>query len=917
MNPWEMFNADGSAIDTQEKMPWEMFNQDGTARDTSAITPEEEKPSLVDTWKRNRDLREAFEKPEEASTEPSLDLIGDHLGTDSLEVDKLNAAIIEQEDKDLADSAQRQVAAVEALHNRYSTMGNQLLGFVDEESRIKYEDATKAMQDKIIKELKAGDIDAQYIDGQLYVANKDGDLVEVDDPSFIQSLYRQQYEIGGAMAGAYLGAKAAPMGPWGLGKLAGGIIGGAIGAGAGSGVDALINNIDLVNKASADIILDKMVDAGVADAVLAPLGLAVGAAAAPTIRAVKKVYDFILAGNREGAQAVMKTQFDASQAEVDEVVKNVESLLGELPVSKRADKELLALTLSRPGGEEVIAAANIFNPSTSAKVSSQIFRRAEDLVKATEELATTNNLHIFTQSLDAYTKDVKNYYKTVKEAPDSMMQDFRFDFDKVGIQPLIESIGARIENPALKQRFANTMVKVEQAAEGRTFGDLIDLRQTVNDIKYNRKQMKYSDAKALDDVIKTIDNEIEAAAKTHIPNSDTWLKSWNKANVEYAQMKELEKNQLFKALTKKGISEADAVNSLNKYIRANDDTFYEVMSKLPKDVQGRLEGSVLNKLVDKYAIGSNIGRRAIEFPKLAQEMNTISWSSPKARQLTRTINKMAEVFKNDVNLARASGRLEIPTFQSYLTTDPVARMKYEVASGIFNYVKMLVPNEQANNLAMIKLAGKVFENPMEAKATKDLLGRMPKDKRTLRERLDFEEQLLQMKNMYYERQQAIKQMFDKDAPPRLAWKADPAKLADVQNPPSRILPTPDEVLYGTVRGRVGANASEVNLSERADDLITEFIWQNTKGAKNDEIVAKAMSYMDDKRFNSIMKNASQKLQAEDAVANAKRVADSIRSEAGILISRIEKDFGVKLPKEEAEKIVAIKFKEIMEKYNVK
>ena len=75
--------------------------------------------------------------------------------------------------------------------------------------------------------------------------------------------------------------------------------------------------------------------------------------------------------------------------------------------------------------------------------------------------------------------------------------------------------------------------------------------------------------------------------------------------------------------------------------------------------------------------------------------------------------------------------------------------------------------------------------------------------------------------------------------------------------------------------------------------------------------------MDDKRYMNIMKLASSKLVRDDIEGNAKIVANSIRAEAGILRKRIEKDFGLKMPKDEAEKLVWLKYKEVMENCNDK
>ena len=68
-------------------------------------------------------------------------------------------------------------------------------------------------------------------------------------------------------------------------------------------------------------------------------------------------------------------------------------------------------------------------------------------------------------------------------------------------------------------------------------------------------------------------------------------------------------------------------------------------------------------------------------------------------QLRKQLIELSEVFKNDVYLAQTAGQVNIPKFQSYLTADPVVRMKYETASGVFNYIKSKMPGDANRQLS--------------------------------------------------------------------------------------------------------------------------------------------------------------------------------------------------------------------------
>ena len=81
----------------------------------------------------------------------------------------------------------------------------------------------------------------------------------------------------------------------------------------------------------------------------------------------------------------------------------------------------------------------------------------------------------------------------------------------------------------------------------------------------------------------------------------------------------------------------------------------------------------------------------------------------------------------------------------------------------------------------------------------------------------------------------------------------------------------------------------------------------------DKFAGKVNQYLDDKRLTNIGMSVRKKLIVDDTIANQNMVKKAIEAEANILIKRIEKDFGVKMPQAEADKIVRMKFKELMEK----
>lgn len=790
---------------------------------------------------------------------------------------------------------------VDNIYSKYSTLLKTAKGLWNEEDRVQASNDIYALRQEAVNELaRKGFENAKFNeDGELTV-EKDGAVIPVET-SFLQDLYKSKLETGGAVAG-YLGGSAigSRLGP--VGAIAGRYLGSATGAALGRGADILINQLDLIKKVDNKLLTDQMTEAGIFDLAAGVLGDIAIRPAIGTAKWLKSVYGQVVAGNIDGAYEHALTHYGVSDTQAKELVGLFEKLAGEVEGTEK-EKVLKVLAMTRPGGESIAEKANVFDSKASANIAKQIFNRAQDLLTQTKSLSADNVQAIVKDGLDNYTTEVKTFYNKVKESSDEFTQGYQFDFEATGLQPLLAKIGAEIKDPVVEQRFAGLLTRINDITEGRTFKDLIDLRQVVNDVKFSSNTLSYSDKQTLDSVLGSIDQEISRAADTYIPNSKAWKDSWSLAKSEYSNMKKLENNVLYKAMTRPGLDEDRVVKLLSKYISAGDNTFFEVMEKLPKNVRSRVDGSVLNEMVEKYSAGQVGGNRAVHFGMLSNELKKARWTSPQAKQTVRTIHRMAEVFKNDVNLAKVTGNIEIPKFQSYLTTDPVVRIKYEFASRVFNYVKQLMPGDEANSLALIKNTARLMENPLSDKGIKDMMRAIPKETRTFREKLNFDEQLRGLRQEYAGRQAKIKELYGKEAPPRLVWKkSTEAKTRELDNV--------GDTLYATTKGTIAGDPTSAIMKDRTDDIISDFIWQSTSKS-NDEIVEKAAKYMDNARFEKIINYTRGQLKAGEREANAAMLDKIVRREADLMIKRIQADFGVRLPKEEADKIIALKFKEML------
>ncbi|MDX9738854.1 MAG: hypothetical protein RBT33_00860 [Candidatus Dojkabacteria bacterium] len=837
------------------------------------------------------------------------------------------------------------VSTMEGIYETPSQSLDAIKGIWNPEARARATEKVSANRQRIVNELASqGFENPRYEYDSLYV-DFNGESMEVDS-SIMQILKDARTEIGASIAlgltGAKLGATAgAPLGPVGagVGAFVGGGVFSAAGAAIGKKIDIEANELKLTEKVSDDLIKQQMKEAGVTDAIGSVIGPMVMKLPG---KAISKIYNQVLAGNMEGAKRAALQHYGIDAEQATKITQSLEELIGPL-AGTEAQKDLVSLSITQPGGEAVWSAASLFNPSSSADVANSVVKRAASLRQASSELANTGDETIYdvvTNELSSYTDEVGKFYESVKDASREFSQGYAFDYNKLGLQPIIERIGQRIEDPTVKQRYLNLLTKVEDAADGRTFSDLIDLRETVNDLMFASKSISFSDKGALLDVVKTIDNEIATQADIVIPEAALWKENWSKAKANYSEMKRLEKNVLAKVINRPGISPQTLIQNLSKYIAAGDDTFYEVMEKLSNKTKTKIEGSVINNIVDKFSVGEVGGHRAIAFGALSDELSKAKWHSPEAKQLVDTIHRMSNVFKNDVNLARVAGKITVPKFQSYLTTDPVVRLKYEVASSLFNYIRMLIPSEKADVLALARQTGdsvrvtkptvyqrikdlisgteRVYNNPLDASNIKALRKTLEADNRLEREALDFEASYNKLLNEYKRRQEVFGKFYSKEQlakRPDIVW--GPATMLNdppIINDKGEIIGLDSSPAYG-ILSRTGkldtvrsSNTPRTSMNPTQQRLLRG-IYNSNSTIKQDVNLDKYIDIIDSDlktRYRSIGNGL--RLTGEETDVDL--INNLVDTETTNLINKVKKDLNVELPLQDARSTVISKLHQL-------
>ena len=613
------------------------------------------------------------------------------------------------------------VASLKVIAPDMSSVSMRTMAFFGNEAAATIATQTEqASAQKIVDLAKSNfNLDMEWKDAKFFVNLPHGQQ-EVT-PQILDTLFAEGGELTGALVGgsvgAFYGKKLGNVGAF-LGSLVG-AVGGAV---LGTEVDYLRESIELHQEMSYDIAAHKALTAAEASAMGDVVGLGMLKGLGAGWDGIKVAKDFLIDGNTKGALKALQDTLFISDDQATEILTGF-AKQSELPKGNENLQKIAAIMSTQKGSEVVQKAVSQADAQAGFAVTETIDRRAKDLLKSAASISDENVGKLVKEDLINYTSSVKSFYQQVKtqaaEAPRS--NNFRFNFDALALDPILEKLGKDIVDPTTKERFFNQMTKINSMTETRSMSDLIELKQMVNDFKYNKNVKGTKNFEALNDVLTKIDGGIKLGAKVTMgEGAPEWSKNFAKANKEYSRMKGLEKNVMHQALTAKGVDEKSVVKNLTRYITSLDSTFTDIMEALPRATRFKAEGAVVEALTQKNAAGSGEGVRAINFPLLADDLNQIKLSSPNARALKAMVNEFSEVFKNDLPLAAVSGKITIPTQTQAMTNSFTAKVEYGVISELFNSVKNRLPTEAGRRAALVKNAVKVLKEPLNARASREL-----------------------------------------------------------------------------------------------------------------------------------------------------------------------------------------------------
>lgn len=642
-----------------------------------------------------------------------------------------------------------------ALHTVYPDMSSittRLAAFTgDSDAAIRAQKTEEAAVARIKQGFESRNVSAEFIEGEWYVYTDRTDpdsLVRVT-PGMWDSFWAARGETIGAVAGGIAGGRAglaaAPPTPWS--KAAGVVLGSAGGAVLGSVIgtelDYLRDSIVLSEDLSAEVSAHKALTAAEASVIGDLVGLGVFKAGAGTWKAVTSVKDMLVGGNTEGARRALRDTMFLTEDEINNSVTQLAKAIDTSTMSQ-AQQEITATALLQPGAQDLVKAAGVIDPTASRAVIRSINDRAADVLATTSNLAGEGVPQKLYEDLNAYVQQTKDFYGSVKlqAATAPRAKYYKFNIDKNAIEPVFAQLQANIQDPAMLEKFVLQVNKARMHTNGRTFEDLIELRQLVNDFAFNRKITNAKTSSTLRTVISNLDDRIEAGSNFVFGKQESaaWRKDFTAAKLEYSKMKSLERNSLTKLVRRPGVQPDLIAKALLRYSNSVDGTYEQVLTALPPKTRVNVEGTMINDLAEKYSAGEANGLRATNFPMLSSALDGIQLLTPEARKIKAGLKELSEVFRNDIPLSQSMGMLTIPKFQSYLTADPVVRAKFAAASSVFNYVKTLVPGSEGRQAALLRNTAKFLETPLNAKALKAFADEVGSDINLGKEILEIQKQ---------------------------------------------------------------------------------------------------------------------------------------------------------------------------------
>lgn len=674
-----------------------------------------------------------------------------------------------------------------SLYNTYERYGSILYDigeiFGSDKSRVLARNASNRIKEIVVKDLRARGANAYYdLDSlSIKVITEDG-LAQTVDPGFVDSIVEAMGEATGAIGGAGAGAKAA--------LIAGQIppltavpeeiitvplaaaIGGFMGASTGAGADYLRNMVQLQQDIDVDLAFGKMIDAGIADVVF-------GVAAAAGFKGTKKyigplanfVYEkglvrpwnIVRSGNQEEAAATLRKYFRVTEEQSKDITKAWVELLADpenivrenifkqkVPLTE-LQKEMLALVLTRPGGENFTRM--MVNVNTQW-IKDNSNNAARQLVKATDNLIEEKSGIKLRKNLALYEKTVKETLEGVKQVSSQVIDEtgFTFNLPKTTLDKAEDQLRMHLADPVAFSNYNNLMTKLGTSRAARNFSNLMEVRNHVSKFKNKTKNLtNVHFQRAMRETIEEIDKQLYKGNVEHLgePYAKKWIESYHKALKEYGEMKRHKDNLISKAIMQEGQTEAGIAQTIIKRLPSIDDTVPTFLEKLSKNSRIRVEGLFIRGLIEKHT--EKVGQfKALDFPELIEDLDLYEVTNPDVQAFKELAIKYGESMGNDSALIDGAGVIRNQQVMQALTSSWITKAEYAGSARFFSYMMQFIPSKGAGFHSALNNLHTLLDNPYDRKALDSITNRitMHKSDESIQALEDMKTVLLKLQENY-------------------------------------------------------------------------------------------------------------------------------------------------------------------------
>jgi len=392
-----------------------------------------------------------------------------------------------------------------------------------------------------------------------------------------------------------------------------------------------------------------------------------------------------------------------------------------------------------------------------------------------------------------------------------------------------------------------------------TVQDLIDAMPHINEITRRVKGTNLHKWTQLKDAV---DNKLQESLST------AEYSKWLEVNTDYAQMMNVRNSKLGeaaeRALGKKGKKSQITPGRVIELIKTDKDSGPQTFESI-RHLLGSGDTAKLEQMIIKDALGNHADD--LSWETLAKSLNSKGFVSAEGKQFQELIDNIAKSFKTDDVLRTAAARFD--SDQGGIGKNILEKFQISLAGRVFRMIMKLGPTEGAKAMRMADRLAKVLRSPSHMKSINKAVS-------TLGEGV---------------KARMVQETVD-ELPKMLEYKPTNPRLANATNEP----------LYVT-KGGTAAKGRDVAAAVQAEEL-TKWI-KETKLSDMDgnKVLKSVFNTINNKRINSIMKSTRAKLKADDVAYNMKVVEKIIRNEAKGMANAIAKDSGVKLGKEDSEKLV--------------